>query len=480
MARKGSPSSLPYGSKRLTVLQDTTLSLLGSLLSVLLVRWLSEPVPGFTRLVLLWLGVSLAGSLAGLLATGSARAVRRYVSTRAVLRLSCAVLVKEAVLTTALLCGWVAFPTPVYAVLAVLADLLLTAGLLLWPRYAFRALRVQEDVRDLASRETVLVWWGGRESVRLADRVDASGCGHVAGFLSTDHALAGRLVGERPVFWCANPAHFRNLEWRLGGIDGVFFPQGMDKDGLFPLAGTDRGPVADSTDIIDTTDTSPDIPDTPDTSGSLDARMSPEQVENPDGMTRAGHAVKRGFDAVLSGVLLVVFAPLMALCALAVRWEDGGPALYAQERVGKNGRPFLIYKFRSMRVDAESGGPELFAGDADTRLTRVGRFLRVHHLDELPQLWNVLRGDMSFIGPRPERLCYIERIMERNPRYRYLYQIRPGVTSYATLYNGYTDTLEKMLTRLDLDLYYLRNRSVGFDLRILGLTFLNIVGGRRF
>ena len=118
--------------------------------------------------------------------------------------------------------------------------------------------------------------------------------------------------------------------------------------------------------------------------------------------------------------------------------------------------------------------------DDDPRLTRVGKFLRQHHLDELPQLWNVFKGDMSFIGYRPERAFYINKIMEVNPRYRYLYQIRPGVTSYATLYNGYTDSLEKMLRRLDLDLYYLRNHSLGFDARILALTFLNIVRGKKF
>ena len=141
----------------------------------------------------------------------------------------------------------------------------------------------------------------------------------------------------------------------------------------------------------------------------------------------------------------------------------------------------MIHKFRSMRIDAESAGdPQLYSGDRDPRLTKVGYFLRAHHLDELPQLWNVLKGDMSFIGYRPERQFYIDRIMECNPRYRYLYQIRPGVTSYATLYNGYTDTLDKMLTRLDLDLYYLRNHSVLFDARVLGMTFLSIVTGKKF
>ncbi|WP_259330369.1 sugar transferase [Parabacteroides distasonis] len=119
-------------------------------------------------------------------------------------------------------------------------------------------------------------------------------------------------------------------------------------------------------------------------------------------------------------------------------------------------------------------------GGADPRMTRVGKFLRVHHLDELPQLWNVFVGDMSFIGPRPERQFYIDQIMERDPRYRYLYQIRPGVTSYATLYNGYTDTVDKMLRRLRYDLFYLEHRSWLFDFKILVKTFLNIAFGKKF
>ena len=194
-----------------------------------------------------------------------------------------------------------------------------------------------------------------------------------------------------------------------------------------------------------------------------------------------GHVVKRGTDILLSFLLLLIFSPLIALCALFVKLEDGGPVIFAQERIGRGGKPFNIYKFRSMRVDAEvSGTPALYSGEDDPRLTRTGRFLRAHHLDELPQLWNVLKGDMSFIGYRPERKYYIDRIMACNARYRFLYQIRPGVTSYATLYNGYTDTLEKMLTRLDLDLYYLRNHSLWFDAKVLGLTFLSIVSGKKF
>ena len=133
-----------------------------------------------------------------------------------------------------------------------------------------------------------------------------------------------------------------------------------------------------------------------------------------------------------------------------------------------------------MRVDAEKNGPALYQHERDDRMTKVGKFLRERHLDELPQLYNVLIGDMAFIGPRPERKYYIDQIMEHDPRYRYLYQIRPGVTSYATLYNGYTDTMEKMLRRLELDLYYLEHRSWWFDIKILFKTFINIVFGKKF
>ena len=138
--------------------------------------------------------------------------------------------------------------------------------------------------------------------------------------------------------------------------------------------------------------------------------------------------------------------------------------------------------FCSMRLDAEKFGPQLShtGGENDSRLTKTGRFIRAHHLDELPQLYNVLRGDMAFIGPRPERKFYIDQILEHDKRYTYLYQIRPGVTSYATLYNGYTDTMEKMLRRLRYDLFYLEHRSWLFDFKILVKTFLNIAFGKKF
>ena len=192
------------------------------------------------------------------------------------------------------------------------------------------------------------------------------------------------------------------------------------------------------------------------------------------------NGIRRIFDCFIALICLIVFSPLILICAIAVACVDGMPVIYRQERIGLKGKPFYIYKFRSMHINAEQDEPALLETDGDSRITRTGHFLRSHHLDELPQLWNVLKGDMAFIGPRPERKYFIDKIMEHDKRYELLYQIRPGVTSYATLYNGYTDTMEKMLRRLELDLYYLEHRSWWLDTKILVKTFANIVFGKKF
>ena len=198
-----------------------------------------------------------------------------------------------------------------------------------------------------------------------------------------------------------------------------------------------------------------------------------------DGMNAFEKEVKRLLDFFLATVCLILFSPLFLACYIAVKRDHDGPVIFKQERIGRFGRPFYIYKFRSMRVDAESDGPHLCSDNRDKRLTKTGRFLRAHHLDELPQLWNIFTGDMAFIGPRPEREHYIKMILEKDPRYVCLYQIRPGITSMATLYNGYTDSLEKMLKRLEMDLDYLKHRSWWLDAKILGLTFLKIMFGKK-
>lgn len=191
-------------------------------------------------------------------------------------------------------------------------------------------------------------------------------------------------------------------------------------------------------------------------------------------------ALKRILDCVASGLGLIVFSPLLLIIWIAIRLESSGPAIFSQERIGYLGRPFTIYKFRSMRIDSEKDGHPALCSKDDSRLTKVGKFLRDHHLDELPQLWNVFRGDMSFVGPRPERKYFIDKIMQLNDSYERLYQLRPGLFSWATLYNGYTDTMDKMLTRLHMDIDYLENRTLVMDTKIIWLTVMSIITGKKF
>lgn len=191
--------------------------------------------------------------------------------------------------------------------------------------------------------------------------------------------------------------------------------------------------------------------------------------------------LKRCFDIVVSLIGMIVFSPFVLVIFIAIKLEDRGTVIFRQERIGYMGRPFTMYKFRSMTQTAEADGiPTLCKGKGDKRLTHVGHFLRQHHLDEFPQLWNVLKGEMSLVGYRPERKFFVEQIKAANPDYELLYQIRPGLFSTATLYNGYTDNLDKMLARLDMDLEYLHNHSIWVDLRIIFITMLAIFSGKKF
>lgn len=187
--------------------------------------------------------------------------------------------------------------------------------------------------------------------------------------------------------------------------------------------------------------------------------------------------LKRQIDVLFAGIGLIALSPVIILICIILLLFQKGPIFFVQERIGKGGKPFNIYKFRSMKITSEQDGLPRLAQTNDKRLTTIGRFLRKHHLDELPQLWNVLKGDMSIVGPRPERQFYINQILERNSRYVELYQIRPGLTSYATLHNGYTDTIEKMLNRLDMDLYYLEHHSLWLDIRIAISTIVTMIEG---
>jgi sugar transferase (PEP-CTERM system associated) len=183
-------------------------------------------------------------------------------------------------------------------------------------------------------------------------------------------------------------------------------------------------------------------------------------------VSRMTRMLKRTIDLGLSTTMGIVAFPIMVLTAIAV-WLDGGtPVLYRQERVGENGRTFTLFKFRSMRQDAEAGIP-VWATEDDERVTRVGRFIRKTRLDELPQLWNVVRGDMSFVGPRPERPFFVDELAQEIPFYQQRHAVKPGVTGWAQVKYRYGSSVEDAIEKLRYDLYYIKHLSISFDLTIV-------------
>lgn len=421
--------------------KDLILSVAASVFAFLLLRWVTEPVSGFSHKLAVWTGVAATASAIGLFTSNFYKRERKVTSINSVLHLLGAILIKEVLLVTAIFVGLVQVNFPAEFSILLLSDFVFT---LLMCQFVHISRGSQmKNVRQISAAKTVLVVGTDDAAIEMARSLDASETFSVVGLISEDKRMDGRILADYPVYYSASPDNMEELRWKLGGIDCIFFTRSGSEDAV--------GKKAES-------------------AGGRKSSFSKSDL-----------FVKRSFDLTVSFILLVVFSPLIALCSLLIKLDDGGPVFYRQERMGKGGRPFFLVKFRSMRTDAESMGvPALCSGEDDPRLTRIGRFLRAHHLDELPQLWNVFVGDMSFVGYRPERAYFINQIMQRDNRFQYLFQLAPGVTSYSTLYNGYTDTIEKMITRLDHDIYYLRSRSLWFDAKILALTFLSIVSGKKF
>jgi sugar transferase (PEP-CTERM system associated) len=194
--------------------------------------------------------------------------------------------------------------------------------------------------------------------------------------------------------------------------------------------------------------------------------------------SRRTRFIKRMLDLSLSLIGFILASPLMVLAAIAVKIDSAGPVLYKQERVGESGRIFRIYKFRSMRIDAEEDGLPLWAREADPRVTRVGRFIRLTRLDELPQLWNVMNGDMSFVGPRPERPFFVEQLAGEIPFYMQRHAVKPGVTGWAQVKYQYGSSVEDATEKLRYDLYYIKHLSIFFDLTIVLDTVKVILFGK--
>ena len=182
-------------------------------------------------------------------------------------------------------------------------------------------------------------------------------------------------------------------------------------------------------------------------------------------------------DYLFSIIFLLLLSPFLLILAVFIRLSGTGPVIYSQDRIGKDGKPFSIFKFRSMVYDAEKGEPFLSAS-GDERVTGTGRFLRKYRLDEIPNFINVLKGEMSIVGPRPERLFFINQIIKSAPQYIELHKVKPGITSWGQVKYGYASSVNEMIERLDYDLFYLKNRSVWFDMKIITLTIGTILRGK--
>ena len=186
--------------------------------------------------------------------------------------------------------------------------------------------------------------------------------------------------------------------------------------------------------------------------------------------------LKRSFDFLFSLSMLILLAPLLAAIAIGVKFSSPGPVFYSQERIGRRRKPFRIYKFRTMHTDAEKAGPAL-SSENDPRITNFGRILRKYRIDELPQLFNVLKGEMSIVGPRPEREFFIRQIVEKVPYFSLVHQVRPGITSWAMVKFGYASNLQEMVERTRYDMIYINNMSLLLDLKILIYTIKTVLGG---
>jgi len=211
----------------------------------------------------------------------------------------------------------------------------------------------------------------------------------------------------------------------------------------------------------------------------LDA-LNPQWLIYTNGFSssRLGSCLKRCLDVVFALLLVVLACPLALLVAVAIKVESAGPVLFRQVRVGLHGKKFVIYKFRSMRDDAELESGPAWATDGDARVTRVGRLLRIFRLDELPQAFNVLRGDMSIVGPRPERPCFVDRLKQQIPFYDLRHYQKPGITGWAQVMYRYGSSVEDSYEKLQYDLYYAKHRSIGCDIGILLRTIRIVLFGR--
>lgn len=464
-------------SYRGVFLLDLLISTVASLFALLLMRWVSDPFYGFQNYILIWLLLSALSSSASFFLLKTNRVVIRYSSFLSIGKLVLSSFVKEILLLTFLLLGIVPESPVQVSILSLSLDLLLTVFLLITVRLLI--LQVMKSagtsMEEKIGMLRVMVFGTSHKSISTVSGLDLSSRYEIIGFITSEKENEGIVIFGKKVYCCDSKEKMLELCSRLG-VEAVLFVEASSDSARAMASYCMESGVT----ILNFPRLENIVPHTLDQTAVRELNMNLDTAYIKDGMSTFGRTVKRLMDIVVASLCLIIFSPLFLVIYIAIKCEDGGAAIFRQERIGRFGRPFTIFKFRSMKLDAEAEGPALYAGEDDPRLTKVGAFIRSHHLDELPQLWNVFLGDMAFIGYRPERQYYINQILEKDYRYTYLYQMRPGVTSYATLFNGYTDTVEKMLKRLEYDLYYLRHRSIWFDWKILFMTFAGIVFGKKF
>jgi exopolysaccharide biosynthesis polyprenyl glycosylphosphotransferase len=311
----------------------------------------------------------------------------------------------------------------------------------------------------------VLIVGGGERARAIATALKQASrvSYHVVGFVDDDSSMRGKLLDDVPML--GRTADLPGLVARLDIQEIVVATEGNIERDLFQL-------------LVDCHGLGTRVSYMPDLYDKLNRRIPIQHIDPAWALnvmqklpSRLALSCKRLMDLVLGGVGLLIFAPCLPVVALAIRFDSPGPVFYRQIRSGRGGRPYTIFKFRTMFTDAEKDGQPRWATDGDPRITRVGHILRKTRLDELPQLYNVLRGEMSIVGPRPERPEFIEQLEQDIPFYRTRLMVKPGLTGWAQIHYHYGNSAEDALIKLQYDFHYLQYWSLWLDLYIMFRTF---------
>ena len=333
--------------------------------------------------------------------------------------------------------------------------------------YSVRALITWHAYRKSKSGEwikNILIIGTGREAVKIRQYLDESGC-RIVGYASVNGTPFSPVIQPDEILGSTGDIPEILLNHKVDEI--VMAVKGLEVIPLLYQFYTYRIPVrvlADKHNFL--------------SKAKVKAIDSPPLIDiTENNFSEAEKNIKWMFDKVISLGVLILFSPLYIYLSISVKRSSPGPVFFRQERIGYRGKPFVIYKFRTMYSDTSRQGPLLTARD-DRRVTPFGRFMRKYRLDEIPQFWNVLRGDMSLVGPRPEQRFYIEQIVRKAPYYYLLHNVRPGITSWGMVNYGYAETVDRMIERLDYDILYYENMSLILDIKILLYTIQVVFSGK--